>query len=158
MRSPPVPVAPRPTLRLDLLLEELEQLGDGDAPLLCGVAVAQRHRAVPLERFEVDGDAEGRTRLVHAPVAPADGAGGVVLDVVAALQLLVELVGLGHELRLVLDERQHRRLDRREARVQLEQRARLAADLVLAVGRSEHGQHEAVDADARLDDVRHVPG
>ena len=90
-------------LPLDLLLEVLEQLWDGDASLLGRVALPQRHGAVALERVEVDGDAEGRARLVHAAVPPADGARGVVGHVVPPLQLGVELLGLGNQLRLVLE-------------------------------------------------------
>ena len=41
--------------------------------------------------------------------------------------------------------------------MELEEGALLAAHLVRAVGRREHGEHQPVDPDARLDHVRHVP-
>ena len=42
------------------------------------------------------------------------------------------------------------------ARRGLEERARLAADLVLGVRRAEHREHQPIDADRRLDHVGHV--
>ena len=56
--------------------------------------------------------------------ARRDGAGRVEGDKVAALQPRVEGLGLGHQLGLVLDEWQHRRLDGREARVEAQQPVR----------------------------------
>lgn len=53
-------------------------------------------------------------------------------------------------------QREEGHLDRREAGVELEDGPLLAAHLVRAVGRGEHREHQPVDADTRLDDVRHV--
>ena len=74
----------------------------------------------------------------------------------ARLQPLMQLLRFGDEQGLVLDEGENGHLDRGQARVELEQRALLAAHLVLAVGRGEHGQHQPVDANRGLDDVRDV--
>src|SRR5688572_16412786 len=59
--------------------EVADQIGDRDALLLHGVAVADRDGLV-LERVEVDRDAERRPDLVLAAVAPPDRAGVVVVD------------------------------------------------------------------------------
>ena len=114
---------------VDRLLHRREELVDGDAALLGRVALAQRDGAVALDRVEVDRDAERSPDFVHPAVAAADRAGGVVGDVVPPLQLLVDFLGALDEERLVLDQGEDGALDRREARVELEERARLAADL-----------------------------
>src|SRR5579885_3450154 len=62
---------------------------DGDAPLLRAVALADGDRVV-LGRLPVDGDAEGRARLVLATVAAADGPLVIVEDVEIGLQLAVQ--------------------------------------------------------------------
>src|ERR1700745_2724730 len=60
-------------------------LGDGDALLLHGVAVADRHRLV-VQGVEVDGDAVRGADLVLAPVPAADRAGVVEFGVPALAQ------------------------------------------------------------------------
>ena len=59
-------------------------------------------------------------------------------------------------LAVLAHQRQHGDLDRREARVELQHGARLAADLVLVVGVAQERERGAVGAGGRLDHVRHV--
>src|SRR5262245_52436083 len=63
---------------LDPSLQLVEQPLDRQTFLLHRITVAQRHRVV-LHRLVVDRDAERGTDLVLAPIAPADGAGLIVL-------------------------------------------------------------------------------
>src|SRR5919202_4397771 len=93
-------------------LELRAELRDRDARLLERVAVAQRDGVV-LERLVVDRDAPRRPDLVLAPVALADRAAGVELGRHPLPQVLVDPA---RELRLtvLVDERQHGDLDRRE--------------------------------------------
>src|SRR5690606_37591004 len=90
-------------LRPDLLGRQAE--------LLERVAVAAGHRAV-LHRLVVDGDAPRRADLVLAAVALADRAARVVLGRHPLAQVLVDRP---RPLRLavLVDEREHRDLDRR---------------------------------------------
>src|SRR3954470_10657728 len=80
------------------------------------VALPDRDRLV-VEGVEVDGDAERRADLVLAPVAPADRAGVVELDVPALPQGGREVFGLRRQVG-VARKRQHGDLDRREPRVE----------------------------------------
>ena len=130
------------------------QLVDRHAHLLGGVAIADRDGTV-LERVEVDRDAQRRADLVLTAVALADRLRLVVVDHVAVGQRGVDLAGQRRQ-RVLLAQRQHRHLVRREARVQAQHGARLVVDDVLVVrGQQERG-HRAVDAGGGLDDVRHV--
>src|SRR5262245_49872287 len=52
----------------DALLQVADHLVDRDAHLVAGVAIAHRDGLL-VDRLPVDGDAEGRTRFVHARVA-----------------------------------------------------------------------------------------
>ena len=75
---------------VDLLFEEDEEFVFGEAALFAGVAVAEGNGAVFFDRVEVDGDAEGGADFVLAAIAAADGTGGVVEDVPAALEFCRE--------------------------------------------------------------------
>src|SRR5436190_3068897 len=106
---------PRPSAE-DALVEVAQHGVLGDPLLPHRVALAHGHRA-GRERLAVDGDAERRADLVHAPVAPPDRGRVVVEHHVALLEVRVELVGaLRHP--VLAHERQHCRLVRRESRVQ----------------------------------------
>src|SRR5437588_9942577 len=66
--------------------QKISELLDLDPFLLHRIAFAQGHRVAQrrvffAERFEVDGDAERRSRFVLAPIAPADRTGLVVENV-----------------------------------------------------------------------------
>ena len=107
--------------------EHVDEPVDRHALLLERVAVAQRHRPV-LERLVVDRHAQRRADLVLAAVALADRAALVVLGLHPRAQRRDDLAG-DFGLAVLLDERQHRDLHRRQPRVQLEHGARLAADV-----------------------------
>ena len=103
----------------------------------------------------VHGHAPGRADLVLAAVALADRPALVVLGRQAAAQLLVDLARqLGHA--LLVQERHHRHLHGREPRVQAQQRALAALDLLLVVGVHHERQRRAVGAGRGLDHVGHV--
>ncbi len=144
---------------LDLLGEAL----DRQALLRERVALAQRHRPV-LEALVVDGQAERRADLVLAAVALADRAAVVVLDHAHARTAAQRAVDLARELGLAVlaHERQDRRLDRRQARVQSQDRAQLALaralalDQFLVVGVDEERERRAVGAGGGLDHVGDV--
>ncbi len=109
----------------------------------------------------VDRQAERRADLVLAAVALADRAALVVLDLQAAAQGGVHLAcQLG--LAVLADERQHRGLHGRKARVQAQNGARLARaralalDEFLVVGVDQERERRAVRAGRGLDHVGHV--
>ena len=103
----------------------------------------------------VDRHAVRRADLVLAAVALADRAALVVLGLHPRAQRGDDLPGdLG--LAVLPHERQDGDLHRRQARVQLEHGALLAAELVLVVGVDEERERRAVGARRRLDDVRDV--
>ncbi len=118
------------------------------------VAVAQGHRAV-LDALVVDRQAEGRADLIVSAVALADRAALVVLGL---RQHAHGFVDLARELRLAVlaDQRQHRRLDRRQAGVQAQHRPLLALDLLLVIRVHEKRERRPIRARGRLDHVRHV--
>lgn len=66
------------------------QLGAGHALLLHRVALTHGHRVV-VERVKIDRDAERRTDLVLPPVATADGARVVEINVPVLAQLRGDL-------------------------------------------------------------------
>ena len=74
-----------------------------------------------LERVEVDGDAERRADLVLAAVPAADRAGIVEVDVPALAQLDGEVARFRGQVG-VTGQRQHGRLDRRQPRVESQDR------------------------------------
>src|SRR5512135_806300 len=153
--SPPVRLlSRRDRLASEEVAEGRDDAGRGDPPLAAIVAVAERDGVVG-RRLAVHGDAEGGPGLVLAAIAPADRPLLVEEDGEVPLQGAVERLGLlGHA--VLLDQGKDRRLDRREPRVELQDRARLAADLVLGVRLAEEGQGRAVGAGRRLDDVRDI--
>ena len=143
----------------DLVLQELRQAVLRDPLLRHGVAVAHRHRAV-LRALVVHRDAQRRADLILAAVALADGRRLVVVHVVPALQRLVDLL---RPLRLsvLAHQRQHRRLDGRQPRVQPQHHAHLLLPLgvrrdVLIIGVAQEGQRGPVRPRRRLDHVGDV--
>jgi len=76
--------------RAVLLIRRLPEPLDRDALLRERVAIAQRDRAV-LEALVVDRDAERRSDLILAAVAPADRAAAVVLGLHAAAHRVIHL-------------------------------------------------------------------
>ena len=107
------------------------QLGNRDADLLHGVAVADGHGMVRRGRLvahglEVDGDAVRRADLVLAAITLADGTGIVEIDHEFLLQVMVDFLGSRGEL---LRQRQDGRLVRRKGRVQMQD----GADVVVAL-------------------------
>src|SRR4051812_16243446 len=127
------------------------QLGDRDAYLLEGVAVTQRDRVV-VHRLVVDRYPPGGPDLVLAAVALADRAAGVVLGRYQLPQLLVDLARL-LRLSVLVDQRENRRLDRREPGVEPQHRALSTLDLLGVVGVDHEGEHRPVDTRGRLDHV-----
>src|SRR5215213_3409019 len=101
---------------------------DRDSDLLEGVAVAEGDGLV-VHRLVVDGDAPGGADLVLAAVALADRAALVELGGEAAAQILEDLAGLLRH-PLLGDEREDGDLDRRKARVQAQDGALAALDLL----------------------------
>src|SRR5215207_3241386 len=105
------------------LLEIRAQPVGSDPILFERVAVAHGHRAV-LRRIAVHGNAEGGSHLVLPPVPLADAPRLVVVDGKVPPQLVRDPVR--HlRLALLLSEREYRRLDRRERRMQTEHDAPL---------------------------------
>src|SRR5262249_28394814 len=124
--------------------------------LLHAVPLPNSHRAV-FFGVVVDRDAQRGADLVLAPVALADGGGLVVVDIPALFQIFVDLArALG--LAVLAHERQHRRLDRREAGVQAQHDPDLGlalgiGGLVFGVGVAQKRQRGAIGAGRGLDDV-----
>ena len=74
----------------------------------------------------------------------------------------MEGLGARHELGLILEEREHGDLHRRDARAQAQHGALLDVALVvphvlLGVAGAQQGEEDPVDADRGLDDVGHEP-
>ena len=131
------------------------QVGDGDALLLHGVAVAHGYGVI-VERVVVHRDAEWRTNRVLATVAAADGVLLVVLHVVVELKLGEHLAGLLGE-SVLFDKRQHRGFDGRQGKRDGHNRALAAVfERLLAERAAEHGEEHAVESDGGLEHVRHV--
>src|SRR5215212_4356759 len=127
---------------------------DGDSLLLHRVPITDGDLLV-VQSVEVHRHAEGRPRLVLAPVAASDGARVVVEQAVIAFEVVVDLPGHRRD-RFLLGEREHSSLYRGDARVELEDGTLLAADLLLGVGVYQEGEHHAVGADGWLHDVGDV--
>src|SRR3954454_767770 len=127
------------------------QLGDRDADLLEGVAVTERDRVV-VHRLVVDRYPPRGPDLVLAAVALADRAACVVLGRHQLPQLLVDLARL-LRLSVLVDQRENRRLDRREPGVEPQHRALSTLDLLGVVGVDHEGEHRPVDTRGRLDHV-----
>src|SRR5687767_13662127 len=128
----------------------------GDPVLLQRVTVADGYRLV-LPRLSIDGDAIRGPDLVLTPVPPPDRAGFVVED----RESLPQLVGkfrcvLGHP--VLLHQREHARLDRRERRLQANDGASFffALDLLVRVAVHEEREQRAIGTARGLDDVRDV--
>src|SRR3712207_83896 len=129
-------------------LEAVPHRLEGDALLLQGVAVADRHLPV-LDGVEIDGDAEGGAGLVLAAVAAADGARVVVEEAVIALEVVVELARYGRD-RLLLREGEDGGLGWGDSRVELQDGAFLAVHLFFRVGVHQKGEHDPVGPDRGL--------
>src|SRR3954447_25981896 len=120
------------------------------------VAVADGDGAV-LQRHVIDREGPRRADLVLPPVAPPDVSAVVVLHEMPGPQLLVEPARrLDHSRVRLGDERQHRRLDRRDRRVQAQERALAPLDLFLGVRVDQHREQDPVDRHRGLDHVRRV--
>src|SRR4029077_14422589 len=117
----------RPSLEAELLVEEARELADVDSHLRGAVALPDRNRS-GAQRVAVHRDAKRRSGLILAPITAPDRAFLVVEHVVAPLEAAIDLERLLRH-PVLLDEREHRRLDRGEARMQPENRPRLAAEL-----------------------------
>ena len=133
---------------------------DADALLGHGVALADGHCLV-FEGVEVDRDAERGADLVLAAVAAADRLGVVELGRPALAEDGGEVAGLRRQVG-VAGQREHRHLDRGEARVEAEHGALLGdalgvGRLVLGVRVEQEHQHAPVGARGGLDDVGDVP-
>src|SRR3954453_2235326 len=140
--------------RVDALDELVGQALDRHALLLEGVAVAGGYGPA-LERLVVDRHPVRRADRVLAAVALANVARLVVLRREARAQLRVDLAcELG--VAVLAQQREHGDLDRRELRVQPQDRPVLAAEVVLVIGVAQERQHRAVGARGRLDHVRDV--
>ena len=74
------------------VLEDFEEIADGDALLGHGVAVADGYGVV-VEGVEVDGDAVGGADLVLAAIAAADALGVVELGAEAAADQVIDAAG-----------------------------------------------------------------
>jgi len=113
------------------------QLFHGHSNLRHRVAVPHGNRVV-LQALKVDRQTIGRTDLVLPAVTPADRGGLVVGDHVMAPQHLVNVLRERHQRRAVAQQRQYRRLVRRERRVQVQDDARVflvaLGNLFLVVG------------------------
>src|SRR5690606_29689085 len=120
-----------------------------------GIALAHGHGAVR-ERLAIHGAAERRSRLVHPAVAAADGTAVVIEAGEAPLEVVVDpLRPFRHP--VLLDQRQDRGLDRRDARVEAQHHTGLALDLLLPVGVHQQGEGHPVGAGGGLHDVGQVP-
>ena len=102
-------------------------------------------RSLSPDRLHVDGDAVGRADLVLAPIEPADGRRVVVDDAPVPGELGADRVRRAHDIVALLEQRQHRDLDRRQLGVEAQHDPLLATDLLLAIGVGEEGQQRAVD-------------
>ena len=146
-----------------LLAQIRLDLADGHTHLLHRVALAHGHavvggRVLVADGLEVKGDAERRADLVLAAIALADGAGLVVIDHELLAQLGIQLLcGAGED--LLLAQRQDRGLERRERGMEVQHHAHIVLAVLvlphdlLVVGVAQHGQHAALHAEARLDDI-----
>ena len=129
----------------------------GDSHLVGGVPIADGDRVILLDGVEVDRDAERGPDLVRAAVPPPDGASGVPLAVPPPAQRVEQVARHLDELRLVLDQRQHGRLDGSDAGVEAEQAPLLAAHFVFGVCRANESKDEAIHPQRRFYAVGHVP-
>src|SRR3990172_5602661 len=135
---------PHDSVPAETLRYEPRHLVEPDTLLLHRIAVPRRHGALG-RRLAVHGDPERRARLVHPAVPPPDRAAVVVEHGESALDVVVQRRGeLRHS--LFLDQREHAGLDRRHRRVEAEDHARLALDLLLAVGVDQERKRDAVHA------------
>jgi hypothetical protein len=133
--------------------------------LFAVVAVTDRHRVEQFrlfaERVEINRHAERRARLVLARVTAANRTAVVVKHIHPRTQQVADFLRLLHQLRLVLQQRQHADLDRRDARMKFHHHGRLAFALVVGlgdfgIGVGDERENQTVHARARLDDVRDV--
>src|SRR5678815_2140203 len=129
-----------------------EELALVNALLRRLVAVPERHRPV-FHGLVIHGDREGRADFILTAVAPADRPGLIVLDREVRTQPREDLLGL-LGLAALPQQRQHRRLDGSEPRVETQHRTHLAVHLVLVVRVDEKGEGRAVRAGRRLDHER----
>jgi hypothetical protein len=133
-------------------VELIDQLRDGDPHLLHRVTLTDGHGPV-VQGVEVDRHAEGRADLVLAAVAAPDVAAGlVVLDPEAGLAQEVEHLAGGRDQLLLLGQRHHGDLHRRDVLVQPQHDSGLALHLVLVVGVEQASDQDPVHAHRRLDD------
>src|ERR1043166_3114069 len=96
---------PAGTRSINLLFQQREELGLGDAFLAHRIALAEGEGVAGLlDGVEIDRHAPRRAGLVLAAVAFADRAAVVVLHGIALLELGVEGTGAVGELLLVLEQ------------------------------------------------------
>src|SRR5438309_409917 len=144
------PVSPR-----ELLLQVRGELAGGDADLLQRVAITHGDRLV-LCGLAVHSDAEGRSRLVLAAIAPADRAAVVVEHVEGAAQIVVDAARhLRHA--VLVHQREYRRLERGERGLDLQHDPLFPLDLLLPVGIAQHDERRAIRPGRRLDHVGEEP-
>ncbi len=145
---------------VDLLVEEGEEVGLGDAFLGHRVAFAEGEGVAGLfDGVEVDGHAPRGADLILAAVAFADGAGLVVEDGVAALEFFVEGLGALGERFLVFEKREHGDFDGSDAGAEAEDDAffditLFVGDVFFGVSGAQGREEDTVGADGGLDDVR----
>src|SRR6478752_3229404 len=109
-----------------------------------------------LERLFVDGEGPRRPYFVLPTITPADLATVVVLDDLVPAQFLVERPRPGSHAFVPRDQREDRRFDGCDLRVEAEDNALAIADDLLVVGVAEERDEDAFDAHGRLDHVRRV--
>src|ERR1700737_1009480 len=98
------------------------QVFDRDALLFHRIALAQGHgvakRCIFLaERFEIDRHAKWRSNFILAPITTADCAALIIENEHVRPEKIDNLLRLGHELFVILQQREHAALNRRHPRM-----------------------------------------
>ena len=123
-------------------------------PLLLHRIALAHGGGLVLEGVGIDRYAKRRADLVHAAVAAADGPALVVKDPQMWPQILGDLVrDIGHA--VAFDQRQDRRLDRRNAGMEAHHHALVTLDLLLVVGLDQAGHAGARSPYGGLNHIGH---
>ncbi len=127
-------------------MDETVEVGDVDAGLFHGVAVAQGDGVV-FQGLVVDGDAERCADCILTAVALADGILFVVVGGEVKLEIIDNLAGFFGK-SVLAHEGHHGALHGSQGSREVEHHARVAAlEFLFLIGRREYGKEHTVNAD-----------